>query len=546
MAIKLIYKDIAPDAKDDITNIETSEVNDNLSNVGALKSDKVSPVRYATLEYNQWRLDGTYKALTNNNIPYMSTQVSSLNATTLDNGVKTYLFDNPVSLTRIFENKHQSVGVSFTFDYPDYCNYLTIEWFNDEESQIEYFYPDNTEYYCQKNIEIFNKVVVTFYGMNKPNRLLKLWTLDDGVNRIYTDKDVLSINILEEMSLISEDIPVNTLDFSLYHKENIELMFQKKQPILAYHNNELAGMFFIDIGDRTSQNIYDVSANDYKGVLENNTFNGGIYFDELAGNIINDIFKDEKITLEIDEETFNTKLSGHLKIDTKRAALMQVLFATCSVCSTARTDTFKIFKLKDTLSDVPSDRIKEGGSVKASSKPTSVKISIHKYTKETEIKELFTGEVLAGDNIIQFSTPVDASSVTVTGATLKEVYANYCIVNATENKEITVKGYQYVDNITTKEIVDPNKLLGKAFETKEITDATLISNSNYEAVLLNVYNHYMKNNTLECDIQLLDEQVGDNITLHTAWSGDKTGRIEQLDYDIKNKKIGKVVQRING
>ena len=47
-------------------------------------------------------------------------------------------------------------------------------------------------------------------------------------------------------------------------------------------------------------------------------------------------------------------------------------------------------------------------------------------------------------------------------------------------------------------------------------------------------------------VELKNVKIGDNVVLHTEWSGDKTGRIEQMEYDIRSKKIGKVVQRISG
>ena len=542
MAVKVIYKDIAPDAKEDIKSIETSEVNENLSNVELLRNDEVITTPYATLEKDLWRLDGTYKAYTNDNITYIGTQVSADEA--IDGK---YMFNTPIVITRTFNNKHTSVGVSIQFDSPDYCNYLNIKWYNDDVMVYSNdYYPDSVEYYCKQNVEVFNKIEITFYSMNKPNRLLKIWNIFDGLNRVFKDKDLISVGVLEEMSLISEDIPINTLDIQLVKQEDTDLIFQKKQPLLTYRDNEFIGMFFIDSGERTSKNIYEVSAVDYKGILENNTFYGGIYFDELAGNIINSIFADENIVLNIDDDTFNTKLSGYLKISTKREALMQVLFACCSVCNTSRVNTFDIFKLRNGLVEVPAERIKEGGKVVTESKITSVKISVHKYTKDKEAKDVFSGELIAGDNLIQFSNPIDiTANVSVSGGTLKELHNNYCIVSVTEPAEVIVNAYEYVDNVTTKEMIDPDILLGKVTEVREITDATLVSNSNYEAVLQNVYNYYINNTHLESDMRIEDEQVGDRVTLHTDWSGDQTGRIEQLDYDIRKSKIGKVVQRIN-
>lgn len=552
MSVKIIYKDIAPGAKDDINDIQVSDINDNLSNIDLLRNEENQMVHYATLEYNHWKLDGTYRGLTLDCTPFISTKISKDTPTQLtveDTNITTYQFDTPISITRIFNGKYESVGISFTFSDPDYCNYLRVQWYNDDDIVYDnYYYPNSSEYYCKQNVDVFNKITVTFYGMNKANRFLKIFAIDDGVNRIYTDNDIISINILEEMSLVSEDLKINSLDFSILHEdEDVNLMFQKKQPISVYLDNVLLGMFFIDEGTRTSKNIYEVSANDYKGILDVNTFYGGLYNEVLAGDIIKDIFKNEDIPLEIDINTANTLLSGYLPICTKREALVQVLMATCSVCTTARTNKFKIMKLPTITTDIPADRIMMGGSVKNTTKVTSVKITIHNYVKKSESQELYKGTLLRGDNIVQFSNPCDVSAnVTISGGTLKELYTNYCIINVDSDSEITVTGYIYEDNTTEKEMTDPNALTGKASEVREITDCTLISNLNYEVVLKNVYDYYMLNSSLESDIVILDEQVGDFVTLHTQWSGDKQGRIEQLDYDIKNKKIGKVVQRIYG
>ena len=98
----------------------------------------------------------------------------------------------------------------------------------------------------------------------------------------------------------------------------------------------------------------------------------------------------------------------------------------------------------------------------------------------------------------------------------------------------------------TKQMIDDNVILGTTSNELSITDATLVSSLNVDKVLLNVFNHALLNSTLECDMVFEDEKIGDNVVLHTEWSGDKTGRIEQMEYDIRSKKIGKVVQRISG
>lgn len=550
MSVKVIYKDIVPSGKDDISNIQVSEINSNIANTELLKVENNQSVHYATLEKNQWKLDGTYKGLTSNNIGYWSTQISNdepAEKTVDDITYNLYMFDTPITITRVFENKHTSVGLSFTFADPDYCNYLNVKWYNDDvEVYNRDFYPNSSQYYCKQNVEVFNKVEVTFYSMNKANRFLKIFAIDDGVNRTFNDSDIYSITILSEMSLISDELFNHTLELSLKRTEDTEFIFQKRQPILVYKDNELDGQFFIESSERTSENVYDIQCHNYTGILESNKFYGGIYFNVLAKDIINEIFTGEQIKVNIDEDTANTVLSGYISITTKREALSQVLFACCSVCDTMRTNEFNIFKLAHTTTEISADRIFMDGSVKTTDKVTSVVITAHSYTVADESSEVYKGNVSTGLNTIEFSNPVDASTVSVSGATLVNCYNNYCIVNATSDTEITITGKIYNDNTSTKQMIDDNVILGATSNELSITDATLVSSLNVNEVLLNVFNHALLNSTLECDMVFEDEKIGDNVVLHTEWSGDKTGRIEQLEYDIRSKKIGKVVQRIGG
>lgn len=542
MSIKIIYKDIVPNGKDDISNIAVSEINNNLCNIELLKKENNQSLHYATLEYNQWKLDGTYKGLTNNNLGYWSTQISS----DINTNNK-YMFENPITITRIFKNKHTSVGLSFIFADPDYCNYLNIKWYNDNTivSDVD-FYPNTSEYYCQQNIDIFNKVIVTFYSMNKANRFLKIFAMDDGVNRVFTDSDIYSITILSEMSLISEELFNHELDITLKRTENTEFIFQKRQPMLVYHNDELDGQFFVESSNRTSKDIYEIKLHNYTGILESNKFYGGIYFNVPAKNIINEIFTGESIKIDIDNDTANTILSGYIPITTKREALAQVLFACCSVCDTMRTDKFRIFKLNNKLTNIPSERIMQGGNIKTSDKVTKVTVQSHTYSVEDKITEIYKGTVFNGLNTIEFSQPVDIETVTISGAEIVNCYNNYCIINSNKDTDIIISGKVYKDNTSSKELIDTDVILGTTTNEYTVTNATLISNSNIDNVLLNVFNYYKLNNKLETGMIFENEKIGDNIMLHTDWSGDKKGYIEQIEYDIRNKKIGKVVQRIYG
>jgi len=543
MSVKLIYKDIAPGAKDNISQITPSEFNSYIADVNLLKVENNPRVNYASLEENQWRLDGSFKGIPADcEIAFWSTQISGDEAS-----YGRYLFENPIKITREFANKHTSLGVSFIFAHDSFCNWLNVIWYNDTEivANVD-FYPDSNDYYCKQDIALFNKVEITFYSMNMPNRFLKAYAIDDGVNRTYDSDNLYKVSVLEDMSLISEELPKDTLTVSLCRTDDTELIFQKKQPVYVYLDEKLRGTYFIDGSERTSRDVYDVTAQDYIGVLDMATFYGGIYFDELAGNIIDSIFQGENIKYTVDEVTRNTKLSGFLPICTKREALAQVIFACCSVCETARSDKVNIFKLSNNTCEIGPERIYINGTLKTTNIVTAVKIQIHKYTRASSKTEVYNGDVFAGLNLVEFSNPIDTEGVTITGATLVECYNNYAIVQADSDATITVNAYEYVDNISTKTMINENVTMGTATNQVEISDATLISVSNADLVLQYVFEHKMKNQTFETDVVLLDEMCGDYVTMPTEWSGIKSGRIEQLEYDLRNKAIGKVVMRIDG
>ena len=97
------------------------------------------------------------------------------------------------------------------------------------------------------------------------------------------------------MSLISDELFNHTLDLSLKRTEDTEFIFQKRQPVLVYKDNELDGQFFVESSERTSENVYDIQCHNYTGILESNKFYGGIYFNVSAEDIIDEIFAGEQI-----------------------------------------------------------------------------------------------------------------------------------------------------------------------------------------------------------------------------------------------------------
>ncbi len=61
--IKIIYEDISVTAKEDSSL--SSNGNQTFCDLSELRNDNSDFVKYATLEWNRWKLDGTFKNLPN-------------------------------------------------------------------------------------------------------------------------------------------------------------------------------------------------------------------------------------------------------------------------------------------------------------------------------------------------------------------------------------------------------------------------------------------------------------------------------------------------
>ncbi len=184
-----------------------------------LKRDELEIRKYATLEKDYFRLDGNFELFPDNTIEHdfglWSASMSD------ENGE----FTIPVVLTIEFTELHSSLGLTFTFHEPtnDYCNSLNVKWYDGINNLLSdmNFNPSRTVYFADNVIENYKKIVITFYSTNKPYRYLKLVQLDFGQIKLFSDDDLISANILEEVDPISAELRINTLNFTLY-SENAE------------------------------------------------------------------------------------------------------------------------------------------------------------------------------------------------------------------------------------------------------------------------------------------------------------------------------------
>lgn len=268
------YADVAVGA-DKATTITATDVApfSNLARVPFGAQDEP----YITLELNNWVLDGTYIPL-----PVESNVLGYFTDTLTDENGD---FANHPVLTATLNDLFSSTGIQLVFSdkMNDFSSSLNMKWYRDNNLlSDEDFEPDNPVYLCRNQVENYNKVVVEFLSTAKPYRRLKLAELAYGYFVRFHPEDCLSIRILQELSPLATTLPESKLSFEINTRENISFMFQEKQPVKVYLNNEIVGAYFIKSSKQTSKHRYSIEAEDAIGVLTDIPYTETMY--EIATN----------------------------------------------------------------------------------------------------------------------------------------------------------------------------------------------------------------------------------------------------------------------
>ena len=311
-------------------------------------------------------------------------------------------FQIPIEIIINFSNYESSVGLTLRFGTltNDYIKNINVQWYQDDTLLSEKDYEvDNADYFCENSVSNFNKIIITCLNTNKPYRYLKMQDIMYGIVRNFQEDEIRSLNVLEDISLTSEELKINTMEFVLNNKKLIDFIFQKKQPLLLSRNGSLLGTFFIEASKRKSATLYEISAVDYIGILDKMIFEGGTYSNETVANLVSNIMGNIPYTL--DANIANKTLSGTLEQCTRREALLQVAFACCAIVDTSRSNVVNILVKNNTVKSNIEDGIYTGGSFNKEDEITEIILKLNDNTQISRRNPILAADVL--DNVLEFS-----------------------------------------------------------------------------------------------------------------------------------------------
>ena len=445
-------------------------------------------------------------------------------------------FATPITLVLALSDLFSAIGLTLCFDPygPTWCSDLQIQWWRSGEViRTKDFAPDSWQYVCYEEVRNFDMVTITFRKMSHAYRFLKLQSLTYGITRVFDSEECYSTDLFQDTDLLSDTVSVNTLDFVLRNKSAVDFLFQRRQILQAEYGTELLGVYYISTAEKVGSNRYDIHAVDLVGLAEMAADHpGGLYdgirADALAAEILGD-----DIAWDMDDDLKGVLLYGHLPKASRRENLRQLAFALSAMVCTGHRSHIQISRLSRAklMGSFDNPKGYENGSISTGTLVTGVNVTAHSYLKSEEPTNLYE-DVLAGDELLEFSDPV--CDLSITGGEIVESNANHATIRGTGEKVI-LTGYQYkhIKRVYTKS--NPLKNANDADNPISYPDMTLVSPHNVQDVLAACYAYNLRLDTVKGKVLTTSERPGDYVEILTDGDGVKKGHLLSLDYVASTK-----------
>lgn len=500
--------------------------------------DSLSVKPWATLETNQWLLDGSKRVFPD------EPEKEIFGLWSLSQSGDDCNFAAPITLICDFTEPHTTVGITFIFreDSYEYANKVKIEYYSSNGIEEKIFHPDRPTFFASGLVENYTKIVCTFYGTSLPNRYLKLTEIKFGAVKIFDDDSVISAQILEEIDPTGAELSINTLEFTAYTTDfalldpnGVYAALQQRQAIGTKVDGSDFGTFFLDEPESEDDDTTTFKCIDFVGVIDTTTFMGGIYSNKFVGELVTEIMTSaEMLTNEYSLDSFlsTKRVSGYIPICTHREALQQVAFAIGAIVDCSRGKAIKIYPQSTVAKGtITHDDKFDGHKVKMTSLVTGVEVTAHRYTLRSEASSAYEDTLTAGTHTITFGSPF--AQLTANGATIIASGANYAIISVPSTGTVTITGKEFEDN-TSVVGVYASELPANAKPNVILCDenATLVSSANALEIAQRLYSFYQKRYEDDGDMILGTQKVGETWRMNSLNNRDIVGTIQSLDINL--------------
>lgn len=375
----------------------------------------------------------------------------------------------------------------------------------------QYFYSEKG-----KNLQFYNlasnrvrKIKIIISNVYPINHFLGIYRIDFGSLRIFDETNLIDAEVNSYFSKDGSTIEYDVLKLDVFHEDDTQYLFTKKQPIIYKKSTgETINKFFVEKGEQDTKNTISLTAYDSIALLEGK-FLGGIYgFKDVYdrplypyNQLIADILEGTGVEYRT-EETDDISVYGYIPICSKRKAL-------ALLCKGTNTRCYKdggVLVFKPWYSEGGSvasrrfgeDTIVEGNSIKHNQGVGKLTVSEHRYKKSNEVVDVFNWYLKQGENtgqIIEFSEPIwQAIPYEVIG-TDEETDEDILDTQASRNvffahspqdteEDGTICNHLIIEKCTTsnKVVIKGWKILENTSDKVEISKLPLDVNAEYDEV----------------------------------------------------------------
>lgn len=567
---QIIAEIIDDTAKSDSTITASAQ---SFSAPSKLTNDNVRTYDYMTNELNYSLLDGTLSEIsTPNNFAYVSSYISGSDMT----------FSTNPTITITFTSGHTSAGITLNFDghyIPETVNVKYYDSLSVGASPIadDTFTVSSTNFFCNHNslIEGYKKILITFTKTKYPYSFVKVINIDYGVKYnwgIDEDTDILNAHIVEETDSISNNLAMDTLEFTVYdEREDFNMLsldglytivqqYQKVkvyETIDKYDGTELIdstklfmGNFYIKDWISNAEHEITFRCVDLIGVMESVEFNMGAYYNpstSTVSTVIGSIMSCAGIgqyQYQISDDIKNLKLEGFLPLMSCRQALQQVVFCIGAVADCARDEKINIYLPSNLIQHIIADENNlEFEQIQKNDIVSDVIISQSFLGSGSNNVEIFRGRLAVGDHKISSSAliyaQVNVSPAITVGSqsgSIIEVGLSHFVIRVTTTDDFVVTATTWsIQKFASISVHNPNAKVKKEikcennyFLNNRVTPALTYVTDTANRLL----NYYSKPNIIETEFILNNERTGDWCFFKNKYGNQTRGNILRMDIDL--------------
>lgn len=404
----------------------------------------------------------------------------------------------------------------------------TVEISEDEESLYWIPTAENTE--CSQLEIIFKKTVL-------PYQTVKVSALALGKQNYLTD--IKSIELLEEISILSDDLPINSLNATVVCEDSEKL--KSGDELKIYSNNKYYGSFYIDEIDRTDRNVYEIKALNCVNTLENISYlHGGADFE--LNEFVATFHSETGVWLVMPEdlEAINYSTFGEILVQSFRKALCLIAFALRFMIDSSRSDKISFKTLPKTVTSViteENERIIGQSKYKRNAIITSAKTQ---YAEDfgfsgTEETVKF-GNAANTRTLVYFDEEMDVKPEQLASVSVYGKSSTYIDFESTV-EDVGIYVYKWNFKYNNVNVSNPNAATNDKTNEKDFSALNLcgIFNDSSGTMRLpylkrtDIQKYMMSPGTVSAKIRLRNERVGDLVQIETPFDGIKTGIITSMN-----------------